>query len=132
MKLNSPRVKKEVFFLRFLADQTETQVMSVVSAVAARGRCNPLAPPAAEHVSSHPPSSSWHRGKRHRGARADAVGTAGELEKHQSFTDRVSWSCFLLAHTALAAFKRTQLTLHNPSASFCIPSLRPILEILPT
>ena len=80
MKLNSPRVKKEVFFLRFLADQTETQVMSVVSAVAARGRCNPLAPPAAEHVSSHPPSSSWHRGKRHRGARADAVGTAGNLK----------------------------------------------------
>ena len=67
MKLNSPRVKKEVFFLRFLADQTETQVISVLSAGAARGRCNPLAPPAAEHVSCHPPSSSRHRGKRRSG-----------------------------------------------------------------
>ena len=70
IKLNSPRVRqKKSFFLRFLADQTETQVISVVSAVAARGQCNSLSPPAAEHISSHPPSSWWHWGKRHNGGK---------------------------------------------------------------
>lgn len=143
IKLNSPAAaaksgsgkKKEVFFLRFLADQTETQVISVVSAVAARGQCNSLSPTAAEHISSHPPSSCWHWGKRHNGgkhAHTPQEQWGNWLEKRRQFTDRVSWSCFLLAHTALAAFKRTQLALHIPSASFYIPSLHPILQILQT
>ena len=79
------QAKKKKLFLRFLADQTETQVISVVSAVAARGQCNSLSPPAAEHISSHPPSSWWHWGKRHNGgkhARTPREQWGNWLEKH--------------------------------------------------
>lgn len=88
IKLNSPAAsaksgsgKKRFFFLRFLADQTETQVISVVSAVAARGQCNSLSPPAAEHISLPSPFQLMALGEetQWREACAHTAGTRGEL-----------------------------------------------------
>lgn len=86
IKLNSPAAAaksgsgKKSFFLRFLADQTETQVISVVSAVAARGQCNSLPSGSRAHFLPSPfqlmalgEEAQW------REACAHTAGTRGEL-----------------------------------------------------